>query len=217
MGLDIYFHLTKVNTNNEPNDVVNETEKAYKEDFSKVYDKAVAKLRKATETDYNKVFERAIKKLAKLCNYPEFQLNLIGYNYDWKTQVVTIVPVSVNVMVREKDKVLNGICAKYDAYFRKVNFLFKYFEDNGSMIDEWYAPVTTADLEDIIARCDRILKAEDEETAHAELPTQSGFFFGSTDYDQWYFEDVKDCKKQLTRFRKLMQKNGDNAYIIFSW
>lgn len=24
------------------------------------------------------------------------------------------------------------------------------------------------------------------------LPTQSGFFFGSTDYDQWYLDDVKE-------------------------
>lgn len=215
MGLDIYFHLTKVNTNNEPNKVIDETEKAYKEDFSKVYDKAVAKLRKTTETDYDKVYERTIKKLAKLCNYPMFDLNPIGYEYDWKTGEVTIVPVAVEAMECLKNKVLHGISAKYDAYFRKVNFLYKYFED--TMVDEWYAPVTTADLEDIIERCDRILKDKDEETAHAELPTQSGFFFGSTDYDDWYFHDVKDCKKQLKRFLKLMQKNGDNAYIIFSW
>ena len=217
MSLDIYFHLTKVNTNEQPKEVVDKTEKEHKEDFSKIYDKAVAKLRKATETDYPRVFERAIKELAKLCNYPEFSLKPIGYNYDWQTRVVTIVPVSVDVMKCEKDQILNVTCAKFDAYFRKVNFLYKYFEDKGSMVDEWYAPVTTEDLEDIIARCDRILKDKDEETAHAELPTTNGFFFGSTDYDKWYFNDVKDCKKQLKRFLKLMQKKGDNAYIIFSW
>ena len=215
MGLDIYFHLTKVNTNNEPKEVINETEKAYKEDFSKVYDKAVAKLHKAK--DYSEVYKREVKKLAKLCNYPEFSLKPIGYNYDWQSGVVTIIPVNLETFARAKYDVLHDICTKYDAYFRKVNFLYKYFEDNGSMVDEWYAPVTTEDLEDIIARCDRILEDKDEETAHAELPTQSGFFFGSTDYDKWYFHDVKDCKKQLKRFLKLMQKKGDNAYIIFSW
>ena len=215
MGLDIYFHLTKVNTNNEPNKVIDETEKAYKEDFSKVYDKAVAKLHKAK--DYSEVYKREVKKLAKMCNYPEFSLKPIGYNYNWQTGEASIIPVNLETFARAKYDVLKDVCAKYDAYFRKVNFLYKYFEDNGSMVDEWYAPVTTADLEDIIERCDRILKDKDEETAHAELPTQSGFFFGSTDYDDWYFHDVKDCKKQLKRFLKLMQKNGDNAYIIFSW
>ena len=160
---------------------------------------------------------KLIKRLARMCNFPQFSLNPIGYNYDWKTRATTIVPVSVDAFEVAKDRVLNDVCAKYDAYFHKVNFLFKYFEDNGSMADECYAPVTTEDLEDIIARCDRILKAKDEETAHAELPTQSGFFFGSTDYDDWYFYDVKDCKKQLKRFLKLMQKKGCNAYIVFSW
>lgn len=216
MGLDIYFHLTKVNTDNkQPKEVVNETEKEYKENFSKTYDRAVKRLRKAT--DYSEVYKREVERLAKMCNFPEFSLKRIGYNYDWKTGEVTIIPVGVDVLECEKDNVLNDIWAKYDAYFRKVNFLFKYFEDNGSMVDKWYAPVTTEDLEDIIARCDRILKANDEETAHAELPTTDGFFFGSTDYNNFYFYDVKDCKKQLKRFLKLMQKNGCNAYIVFSW
>lgn len=30
------------------------------------------------------------------------------------------------------------------------------------------------------------------EVANELLPTQSGFFFGSTDYDQWYVEDVEN-------------------------
>ena len=30
------------------------------------------------------------------------------------------------------------------------------------------------------------------------LPTQSGFFFGSTDYDEWYIQDLKDTIDQLT-------------------
>lgn len=27
------------------------------------------------------------------------------------------------------------------------------------------------------------------------LPTASGFFFGGTDYDEWYFKDVEDTIK----------------------
>lgn len=29
------------------------------------------------------------------------------------------------------------------------------------------------------------------------LPSQSGFFFGSTDYDDWYIEDLKETVKAL--------------------
>lgn len=36
-----------------------------------------------------------------------------------------------------------------------------------------------------------------QEVAEELLPTQSGFFFGSTDYDEWYLEGIKECKDQL--------------------
>ena len=37
------------------------------------------------------------------------------------------------------------------------------------------------------------------ELAHSLLPTQSGFFFGSTDYDQWYMADIENTIEQLER------------------
>ena len=40
------------------------------------------------------------------------------------------------------------------------------------------------------------------EVAEEELPTQAGFFFGSTNYDFDYLYDVVDCKKQ---FEKLLE------------
>jgi len=33
---------------------------------------------------------------------------------------------------------------------------------------------------------------EDNTVAQELLPTASGFFFGSTEYDQWYYSDIKD-------------------------
>lgn len=38
---------------------------------------------------------------------------------------------------------------------------------------------------------------EDASTARRLLPTQEGFFFGSTDYDQYYWEDLESTKAQL--------------------
>ena len=40
------------------------------------------------------------------------------------------------------------------------------------------------------------------EVADKLLPTQDGFFFGSTDYDQWYMEDIKDTIEILTKVLK---------------
>jgi hypothetical protein len=36
---------------------------------------------------------------------------------------------------------------------------------------------------------------KDPSTAERLLPTQAGFFFGSTDYDQWYVEDLELTKR----------------------
>lgn len=37
----------------------------------------------------------------------------------------------------------------------------------------------------------------DPSVAQELLPTQSGFFFGSTDYNEWYIEDLKHTKEIL--------------------
>jgi hypothetical protein len=54
------------------------------------------------------------------------------------------------------------------------------------------------------------------ETAESLLPTQSGFFFGSTEYDVYYLEDILSCKQQ---FEKLLAdwKDDEVVYNIMSW
>lgn len=52
--------------------------------------------------------------------------------------------------------------------------------------------------------------------AETLLPTMEGFFFGSTDYDEYYFEDVKEVRDYvkdilLPQFDKL----GSNESIFF--
>ena len=39
----------------------------------------------------------------------------------------------------------------------------------------------------------------DHSKASELLPSQGGFFFGSTDFDEYYFEDLEYTKKELTR------------------
>lgn len=47
------------------------------------------------------------------------------------------------------------------------------------------------------------------ELADELLPTQRGFFFGSTDYDQWYYEDVKWTCEELDRILSMLQTVKD--------
>ena len=93
-------------------------------------------------------------------------------------------------------KIIESHYAPSVAYFRKVNFIFAYFQNRDSMINECFAFMPKHVCLDLIDRCKKVLA--DHSLAAELLPTQAGFFFGSTEYDDWYFKDVEDCLKQLT-------------------
>lgn len=51
--------------------------------------------------------------------------------------------------------------------------------------------------------------------AHELFPAQSGFFFGDTSYDEWYFENVKET---IVLLEELTQEEGDgDFYYQSSW
>lgn len=53
---------------------------------------------------------------------------------------------------------------------------------------------------------------EDAALAHELLPATSGFFFGSTDYDQYYYDDVKDTVKMLDKALKTASERVTFSY-----
>ena len=95
----------------------------------------------------------------------------------------------INELEDEKEKInpLDEV-----AYFRKVNFLIPFFgyEENCSNIE-----IDKYQVEDLIEACKEVLANHDK--ASFLLPTQEGFFFGSTDYDDWYFDDVQNVKEKF--------------------
>lgn len=84
-------------------------------------------------------------------------------------------------------------------YFRKVNFLVNYFDKSKSKNE---IKITKKEVEELLNLCNIVLKyhkenPEDKIVASKVLPTQDGFFFGSTDYDEYYYEDVKAVKEYI--------------------
>lgn len=59
--------------------------------------------------------------------------------------------------------------------------------------------------------------AELVSTAQKLLPSQSGFFFGGTDYDSWYFSDIKETKKILKSVLKQSTINNWQISYQSSW
>lgn len=59
---------------------------------------------------------------------------------------------------------------------------------------------------------------ENPEVAKELLPTESGFFFGSTDYGEWYMEDIDNTIKQLEKIIKDSEtENMVDYYYQASW
>lgn len=88
-------------------------------------------------------------------------------------------------------------------YWRKANHIHKWFvvnaqegEDN---CKEHY--VNKGQLEELLKLCRKILA--DKKLAKKELPTQSGFFFGETDYDKYYFASLKNTINIIEKCLKL--------------
>lgn len=103
------------------------------------------------------------------------------------------------------------------AYWRKANQVHKFFVDLAGGKDECQdIYVEREDLEELLNRCNTILENRDVEKAQELLPTQSGFFFGSTEYDEYYFEDLEQTRKTLSKILKDAPKDWD-FYYRASW
>lgn len=59
---------------------------------------------------------------------------------------------------------------------------------------------------------------EDATVADELLPTGSGFFFGSTDYDEWYLKDIIETRDMLVElFKNAEPKAYPDYYYSASW
>jgi hypothetical protein len=76
-------------------------------------------------------------------------------------------------------------------YWHKANAIHKWFVDNvqKGVDDCGDYELGRDDLEKLKAVCLEVL--DDRSKAEALLPTQSGFFFGDTRYDEDYFSDLR--------------------------
>ena len=105
-------------------------------------------------------------------------------------------------------------------YFRKFNALHSYIVKTFANGTDNCQDIILykEDVEQIKKVLDEVLNAHQQvEKAKELLPTQSGFFFGGTDYDEFYFEDVKDAADLMQSF--LDNFDFDKYQLIYeaSW
>lgn len=95
------------------------------------------------------------------------------------------------------------------AYWRKANAIHKWFVDTtqGGVDECQESEVSVEQVEDLVARCRGVL--HNPGRASEILPSEGGFFFGSTDYDDWYTEQLKETVEQLTPWLEFAKNDLD--------
>jgi hypothetical protein len=100
-------------------------------------------------------------------------------------------------------------------YWRKANMIHTWFVDTlGGGVDECQEiHVPREKLKELRDLCFEALSvpAGMSLTEHAEkvLPTASGFFFGSTEYDEWYVQDLQSTMDGLDRVLATLPDDGE--------
>jgi len=103
------------------------------------------------------------------------------------------------------------------AYWRKANAIHAWFVKNvqNGVDDSHQAYVSREQLEDLVELCKRVI--EKPKLSNELLPPQSGFFFGSTEVDEWYLQDLDHTVKTLQKaLAEPTFKKGD-FYYQSSW
>lgn len=98
------------------------------------------------------------------------------------------------------------------AYWRKQNAIHNWFVLNcqGGEDDCRDAFVSREQLSELRSLVQEVL--DDNKKADDLLPTQSGFFFGSTDYDDWYFEGLRYTAEAIDNILNQVPQDWDFSY-----
>lgn len=107
--------------------------------------------------------------------------------------VINAEQISGMANMRIKELVCEAI------YWRKSNQIHRWFvehvQDGDDDCGEY--DVSTEQLKELADLCRQVLA--DRGLASELLPVQEGFFFGSKDYEDWYYDDLKVTAEQIDR------------------
>ena len=111
-------------------------------------------------------------------------------------------------------KTINGEVA----YWRKANQIRNWivrntnYPEDGNLIDH---RLTKEQLESLVLDCKRVLL--DRSLAPELLPTQAGFFFGDTAYDDWYYEELESTIEKVEDVLNMTDFETQDIYYKEWW
>lgn len=127
--------------------------------------------------------------------------------YDWKenmgreeNKVFTEMVKQFGVENDIDKEAFSGISIDFPmGYWRKANQIHQWFVDNiGEGEDNCQKMFVPRDrLEELRDLCKKVL--DDNSLAEELLPVAEGFFFGSYEYDEWYFGGLQETVEIIDR------------------
>lgn len=104
-------------------------------------------------------------------------------------------------------------------YWRKANQIHDWFVQNVQDGEDNCRPyyVNRDKLKELLDICEQVLDARTEETSKELLPVASGFFFGSSEYDEYYYEAIEETAEGLTKLLLNPAFEGMDFYYQASW
>ena len=101
-------------------------------------------------------------------------------------------------------------------YWRKANQIHRWFVENiqNGVDNCGEYSVSKGELEELRNICTEVFN--DHSKAEELLPSAAGFFFGNTDYDEWYYNDVEHTIEIIDKIFSESDGNQD-IYYSSSW
>jgi hypothetical protein len=99
-------------------------------------------------------------------------------------------------------------------YWRKANQIHNWFVENVQDEKDDCAEynVSRGQLEELVQVCKDVKASKHPDVVNDLLPPSAGFFFGSYEIDDWYWEQIDDTIEQLERVLAKVPEGWSFAY-----
>jgi hypothetical protein len=128
--------------------------------------------------------------------------------HDPKTNEIIKEPIKVNL--KRVTYIEEELC-----YWRKSNQIHAWFVDNvqdgNDDCRNYYVDIEH--IKELLSLCEAVTKQKDPSL----LPSRGGFFFGSTDADEYYYDDIKRTSRELRKVIREYEKESFSIYYESSW
>ena len=139
-----------------------------------------------------------------------------NWSPDYESKKVDFYPQELAEFGKEvDDRNFMSKETKYQVgYWRKANAIHSWFVENcAEGVDNCRDIYVSKKMaQKLLDNCNEVLA--DKSLAKDQLPTQSGFFFGSQDYDDWYFEEIAYTKHILEKVLAFLETDKGKEYGI---